>query len=123
MEELESLEHLNLLTVTLKDVNILNSLQGVPRLASCTQALSLRKMSAPVVILMLVGLAGLHHLEFESSNISEIEINSEINDNIEVANSVTPHPDILIGPSDPCLDIPKSLTTPSFHNLSVVKRM
>lgn len=88
VKELESLEHLKLLTLTLKDVNVLNSLQGVQRLASCTQALSLSKMSAHAVILMLVALSGLHRLEFEGSNISEIEINWESYENEEVLNPI-----------------------------------
>jgi disease resistance protein RPS2 len=77
MEELLLLEHLKVLTATIKDALILESIQGVDRLVSSIQALCLRNMSAPVIILNTVALGGLQHLEIVGSKISEIKIDWE----------------------------------------------
>ncbi|CAL9237782.1 unnamed protein product [Arabidopsis halleri] len=74
MEELQLLEHLKILTVTIKDAAILERIQGVYRLASTVRALYLSHISAPIVILNTVALGCLQRLLIMFSEISEIRI-------------------------------------------------
>ncbi|CAN8254853.1 unnamed protein product [Cochlearia groenlandica] len=77
MEELQVLEHLKILTATVDDTLILKSLQGIDHLASRIRALCLKKMTAMVVILNTVALAGLQRLAIVNSKIDEIKIECE----------------------------------------------
>lgn len=63
MEELKLLEHLKVLTATIEDGSVLESIQREERLASCIQGLCLLDMSAEVVVLNTVSLGGLQRLE------------------------------------------------------------
>ncbi|CAA7055705.1 unnamed protein product [Microthlaspi erraticum] len=77
VEELELLEHLKILTATVKDALVLESIQGVDQLASSIRYLCLRDVSAEVVILNTVALGGLQRLEIEDCYISEIKMDWE----------------------------------------------
>ncbi|KAL0661177.1 hypothetical protein Bca4012_098014 [Brassica carinata] len=74
IEELQLLEHLKILTGTVKDALMLESIQRVERLASCVQRLWIINMSAEVLTLNTVALGGLRELYIMYSEISEIKI-------------------------------------------------
>lgn len=74
MKELQLLEHLKILTATVDDAVILDSIQGIVRLASVIQSLCLRNMSAVVVTLNTVALSGLEILAIMNCKVSEIKI-------------------------------------------------
>ncbi|KAG7547455.1 P-loop containing nucleoside triphosphate hydrolase [Arabidopsis suecica] len=84
IKELQRLEHLTLLTATIKDAKILEQIQGVERLASSIRALCLRYISAEVIKLNAVAMGGLEHLSIHCSKISEIKIDWENNEIWEV---------------------------------------
>ncbi|WZZ64113.1 hypothetical protein YC2023_075483 [Brassica napus] len=74
IEELQLLEHLKILTVNVKDALMLESIQGMERLARCVQRLWILDMSAEVLTLNTVALCCLRELHIMYSKISEIKI-------------------------------------------------
>ncbi|CAH2037450.1 unnamed protein product [Thlaspi arvense] len=84
MKELQVMEHLKVLKATIEDAVVLESVQGMVRLASCIQTLCIRKMSAPVVILNTVALSGLEHLAVVKCKLSEIEIDGKSKESKEI---------------------------------------
>ncbi|CAF2055063.1 unnamed protein product [Brassica oleracea] len=74
IEELQLLEHLKILTGSVSDALILESIQRVERLASCIQRLEIFQLSAEVLTLNTAALGGLRVLEIGMSKISEIKI-------------------------------------------------
>ncbi|CAN7097727.1 unnamed protein product [Brassica rapa subsp. narinosa] len=74
IEELQLLEHLKILTGTVIDALMLESIQRVERLASCVQRLLIFQLSAEVLTLNTVALGGLRELDIKFSKISEIKI-------------------------------------------------
>ncbi|CAN6803247.1 unnamed protein product [Brassica oleracea] len=62
IEELQLLEHLKILTVNVKDALMLESIQGMDRLARCVQRLWILDMSAEVLTLNTVALCCLREL-------------------------------------------------------------
>jgi len=89
MEELQLLEHLQLLKATVENAVILERIQGVDRLVSRIQSLCLRKMSAPTVVLNTVALRGLQRLVIRNCKISEIKIDWESKERREVLPSTS----------------------------------
>ncbi|CAA7055706.1 unnamed protein product [Microthlaspi erraticum] len=77
MEELRLLKQLKILTATVKDALVLESILGVERLARSVRYLHLEDMSAEVVILNTVAMSGLQRLDIWNCNISEIKIDWE----------------------------------------------
>ncbi|CAN6803248.1 unnamed protein product [Brassica oleracea] len=74
IEELQLLEHLKILTVNVKDALMLESIQGMERLARCVQRLWILDMSAEVLTLNTVAPCCLRELHIMYSKISEIKI-------------------------------------------------
>ncbi|KAG2250530.1 hypothetical protein Bca4012_097978 [Brassica carinata] len=74
IEELQLLEHLKILTGNVKDALMLESIQGMERLARCVQRLWILDMSAEVLTLNTVALCCLRELHIMYSKISEIKI-------------------------------------------------
>ncbi|CAN7097554.1 unnamed protein product [Brassica rapa subsp. narinosa] len=74
IEELQLLEHLKILTGSVVDALMLESIQRVERLARCVQRLWIINLSAEVVTFNTVALGGLRQLDIELSRISEIKI-------------------------------------------------
>ncbi|KAL1199681.1 putative disease resistance protein [Cardamine amara subsp. amara] len=85
MEELQRLEHLKVLTVTIEDAMSLERIQGVERLARSIQGLCLYNMSAPLVILNSLALGGLQCLGIVYCNISEIKIDWKSKETKEIS--------------------------------------
>ncbi|WZZ64207.1 LOW QUALITY PROTEIN: hypothetical protein YC2023_075577 [Brassica napus] len=77
IEELQLLEHLNILTGNVEDALMLDSTQRVERLASCAQTLWIFKMSAKILTLNTIAVGGLRELDILVSKISEIKIDWE----------------------------------------------
>ncbi|KAL0800770.1 hypothetical protein Bca101_055945 [Brassica carinata] len=74
MEELKLLQHLKVLTATIEDGLVLESIQREERLASCIQGLCLWGISEEVVILDTVALGRLQRLKVYRCTVSEIKI-------------------------------------------------
>nr|XP_018472705.1 PREDICTED: probable disease resistance protein At1g15890 [Raphanus sativus] len=74
IEELQHLENLKVLTGSVKDALVVESIQRVERLASCVQRLWIVNMSAEVLTLNTVALGALRQLDILVSQISEIKI-------------------------------------------------
>ncbi|EFH44706.1 hypothetical protein ARALYDRAFT_493640 [Arabidopsis lyrata subsp. lyrata] len=85
MEELEHLEHMKILAVTIEDAMILERIQGMDRLASSIRSLCLINMSTPRVILSTTALGSLQQLAVRSCNISEITIDWESKERRELS--------------------------------------
>ncbi|AED95002.1 disease resistance protein [Arabidopsis thaliana] len=85
MKELQDLEHLKILTANVKDVTILERIQGDDRLASSIRSLCLEDMSTPRVILSTIALGGLQQLAILMCNISEIRIDWESKERRELS--------------------------------------
>ncbi|CAN7097725.1 unnamed protein product [Brassica rapa subsp. narinosa] len=63
IEELQLLEHLNILTGNVEDALMLESIQRVERLTSCAQPLWIFKMSAKILTLNTVAIGDLRELD------------------------------------------------------------
>ncbi|CAA7055702.1 unnamed protein product [Microthlaspi erraticum] len=90
MEELQLLQHLKILTATVKDALVLESIQGVERLAGSIRSLCLRYMSPEVVTFNTVALCGLQRLSMEDCKISEIKIDWESKEKEELLSKTSP---------------------------------
>uniref|UniRef100_A0A178WPL3 Uncharacterized protein n=1 Tax=Arabidopsis thaliana TaxID=3702 RepID=A0A178WPL3_ARATH len=109
MEELQHMDHLKILTVTIDDAMILERIQGIDRLASSIRGLCLTNMSAPRVVLSTTALGGLQQLAILSCNISEIKMDWKSKERREVS-------PMEIHPST-------STSSPGFKQLSSVNIM
>ncbi|CAN6930903.1 unnamed protein product [Brassica oleracea] len=122
IEELQLLEHLKILTGSVSDALILESIQRVVRLASCVQRLEIFQLSAEVLTLNTVALSGLRQLVIEGSEISEIKIDWKSKEKEDLPSACFKH---LFSIDIFDLEGPKELTwllfAPNLKHLEVIR--
>ncbi|KAJ4917686.1 putative disease resistance protein [Raphanus sativus] len=120
IKELQLLEHLKILTVSVNDALMLESIQRVERLASCVQRLWIYDIFAMVITLNTIALGGLRQLEIVDSRIPEIKIDWKCKEKEDLPPPCFKHLSSIVVHD---LEGPKELTwllfAPNLKNLEV----